>query len=317
MATYDSKRRVAEDDPVGLGRYKAERDDLWGQVTRNAATGGMSSLTNADFHEPGMPAPVAAQQSEPTTYNHSTTAGIPNTFNAENSGQGGLGLPSWMASAAGTGTSLLLGGMRVPGSGTFGSIAGAVLGDKTDSEIKETAGNGLIGTAISMMNPIAGLIYSVAKGFGLNVTQGLGELVNPPNTETDGGHAGGFWGKKSDYNGYEPGGKNEFGSVNLSLIPRGDDSDSQDTGYHPISTDAEGLAGIRAVTDVVNRATPVTPTPEPVATPVSPEPAPPPYRPVSSPPPVYNHSLSSTGGYSSDGSTSNGSGMSGGTGGAF
>jgi len=311
MATYDSKRRVAEDDPVGLGRYKAERDDLWGQVTRNAATGGMSSLTNADFHEPGMPAPVAAQTPVSTgsggDYSRSGPA-TPNSFDPNSSGMGGLGLPSWMASATGTGTSFLLGGMGVPGSGTLGSIAGAVLGDKTDSEIKETAGNGLLGTALSTLNPIAGLIYNVAKGFGLNVVQGVSELADKPNTETNGGHAGGFWGKKSDYNGYEPGGRNEFGSVNLALIPRGDDPGGEDKQYHPISTDTEGL---KAITDVVNRSTPVSP--EPSATP---EPLPTP-KATPAPTPVINHSWSSTGGYSSDGSTSNGSGMSGGTGGAF
>ena len=89
---------------------------------------------------------------------------------------------------------------KIPGLGSMvGTLASGLVGDKSAEDIGRGLLNSGIGTVISMANPLAGMAYSLARNFGFNPAQGLGELFGlydkvPPNFE------GGFFGERSAYN---------------------------------------------------------------------------------------------------------------------
>lgn len=103
------------------------------------------------------------------------------------------------AGAAGTLASIFA-NSKVPGLGAIaGPLVGGLVGDASKEDIGRGVFNSGLGYLVGAANPLAGLAYSIARNFGFNPAQGLGELFGmydqrPANFE------GGFFGTRSDYN---------------------------------------------------------------------------------------------------------------------
>lgn len=90
---------------------------------------------------------------------------------------------------------------KVPGlGGMVGTLASGLVGDKSKEQIGQDMLNSGIGTLVSIANPYAGILYSLARNLGFNPAYGLNNLFGdgltgvPPGFE---GTLGGFFGKNA------------------------------------------------------------------------------------------------------------------------
>ena len=260
MATTAKKQK--EDMALGLGKYyEAEREDLWGRVDREAAVNGMSSLIDPSTLVPtsSTSAPKKSQSSGATGGSSNTSAsggsistggytvggsGSNYSFGVADSDtesySGGLGLNSLLASVLGTAGGIGLGMQGMPMAGTFGSIFSGILGDgMSQDKMQQTLVNGGLGTLASAVNPIAGILYSIAKAAGLNVAQGLSEQFGDGMANTAPGFGGGYWGKKGTGDGITGGLVDPAATYSPSIVP----------GYEsPITGESDALGGGLALT---------------------------------------------------------------------
>lgn len=90
---------------------------------------------------------------------------------------------------------------KIPGlGGMVGTLASGIVGDKSKEQIGQDMLNSGIGTLVGMANPIAGIVYSLARNLGFDPAYGLNNLFGDglvgvaPGYE---GTLGGFFGKNA------------------------------------------------------------------------------------------------------------------------
>ena len=90
---------------------------------------------------------------------------------------------------------------NIPGlGGMVGTLASGLVGNKSEKQIGQDMLNSGIGTLVSMTNPVAGIVYSLARNLGFNPAYGLNNLFGDglngvaPGYE---GTLGGFFGKNA------------------------------------------------------------------------------------------------------------------------
>jgi len=105
---------------------------------------------------------------------------------------------NWTGAASqGVGTlASLLGGNKIPGiGGIAGTLASGLLGEKSKEDISMDLGNSLLGTGLSMANPLLGTAYGLAKLFGLDVARGAIDYTKSDISQRfDAGYNGGWFG---------------------------------------------------------------------------------------------------------------------------
>ena len=105
----------------------------------------------------------------------------------------------------------------IPGlGGVVGALASGLIGDKSKEKIGQDVFNSLLGTGLSSLNPLLGIVYQGLGMLGFNAGRGLSSLFDKTDYTYEGGHGGGFFTKPSDYTGYTPGQSYEPGTKNLS-----------------------------------------------------------------------------------------------------
>lgn len=108
---------------------------------------------------------------------------------------GGSG--NWKGAASqGAGTlASIFGGNKIPGIGGITSnVVSGLLGNKSKEEIGIDAGNSLIGTGASMINPMFGTVYGLARLFGFDPIRGyIDHSKSDYDLATKAGYNGGYF----------------------------------------------------------------------------------------------------------------------------
>ena len=171
----------------------------------------------------------------------------------------GLGLGKLASMAAGYGGSSLAGLAGAgPVSGLFGQLASGLVGNGITGE---GMSNAAINAALSAMG-VPGALMGILGLLGFNPVQGLGQIGNTKDYEAEGGSGGtlgGFFGKVSDYNGYEPGGKFNPGTTQLrqGVVNQDLAGKSQKEGVElpPITISPNDYKDVTTPAPVVNKST--------------------------------------------------------------